>query len=371
MAETHEIITKVWIAPGCIVCDACENDCPEVFDVQEETCLIRPPAQSPDFLRPLTPSIIVAAEGCPVDVIKYETKTVEGPAPWAGQPEGAPAAAATAATHAAPAKPAAPMAPPDPKWQALLSTSKVSPSLSAGLASTVRRSPEINQTEEIVRAVDAKALGIDWRNAPPDQRAALLSVAGAYQPAPSMSQRLRDMASRAGAATRTSRRNINIALAVAWGAVAATGLTWGAMFQDFFGPKVLKEPKKIWRVGRPENFALAGMVDESFKRTPAGSEGFWIVNLQPAENRLVALSTICTHLGCIPDWKPGELKFKCPCHGSGYYVNGINFEGPTPRPLERFAISRDADGFIVVDQTKIFRQELGEWDHPESFLAIM
>src|SRR6185503_3157428 len=86
MAETHEIITKVWIAPGCIVCDACENDCPEVFDVQEDTCLIRPPAQKSDFLNPLTPSIVVAAEGCPVNVIKYETKEIEGPAPWKDQP---------------------------------------------------------------------------------------------------------------------------------------------------------------------------------------------------------------------------------------------------------------------------------------------
>ena len=41
MAETHQIITKVWIAPGCIVCDACENDCPEVFEVLEDTCIIR------------------------------------------------------------------------------------------------------------------------------------------------------------------------------------------------------------------------------------------------------------------------------------------------------------------------------------------
>ena len=64
-AETHQIVTKVWIAPGCIVCDSCENDCPEVFDVQEETCVIRPPALKADFLNPLTPSIIVAAEGCP------------------------------------------------------------------------------------------------------------------------------------------------------------------------------------------------------------------------------------------------------------------------------------------------------------------
>src|SRR3954454_22702137 len=111
MAETHQIITKVWIAPGCIVCDACENDCPEVFDVTETTCLIRPPAQSPDFLQPLTPSIIVAMEGCPVEVIKIETKEVEGKAPWADQP--APVAGGAEVVARAPAaKVAAPPAPP-------------------------------------------------------------------------------------------------------------------------------------------------------------------------------------------------------------------------------------------------------------------
>src|SRR5438552_5143056 len=144
-AETHQVVTKVWIAPGCIVCDSCENDCPEVFDVQEDTCLIRPPAMKEDFIRPLTPSIIVAAEGCPVDVIKFDTKEVEGPAPWANQPEGTPAAAGAEVVARAPAaKVAAPLGPPDPKFQVLLGTSKISPSLSAGLASTIRRSPEIN-----------------------------------------------------------------------------------------------------------------------------------------------------------------------------------------------------------------------------------
>src|SRR5439155_8852199 len=123
MAETHQIITKVWIAPGCIVCDACENDCPEVFDVQETTCLIRPPAMNPDFLKPLTPSIIVAAEGCPVNVIKFETVEVPGAAPWAGQEAEKAASAPAAGVAHAPAKAPAPMAAPDPRWQALLSTS--------------------------------------------------------------------------------------------------------------------------------------------------------------------------------------------------------------------------------------------------------
>src|SRR5205814_10491561 len=126
MAETHQEVVKVWIAPGCIVCDSCENDCPEVFDVQEQTCVIRPPAMNAEFLKPLTPSVIVAAEGCPVDVIKFETVEVPGAAPWAGkEAEAAAAAAAGGEVHAkAPAaKVAAPMGPPDPKWQALISTS--------------------------------------------------------------------------------------------------------------------------------------------------------------------------------------------------------------------------------------------------------
>lgn len=363
MAETHQIVTKVWIAPGCIVCDACENDCPEVFDVQEDTCIIRPPAQSADFLKPLTPSIQVAAEGCPVEVIKFETKEVEGPAPWANQPEGAPAAAAAAGVQAqakAPAgKAAAPMGPPDPRWQALLTTSKVSPSLSAGLGTTIRKSPEAIQAAEIVRVVDLP------KNAPADQRMAMLAVAGAYQPKPTMADRIRAAASRAADAAKVSRRSFNVALVVAWGAMAAVGLTFGAMFQDFFGPKVLKEPKKLYRVGRLADFQVPGVVDERFK-----PQGIWVVNLQPNENRLIALSTICTHLGCIPSWLPGDQKFKCPCHGSGYYKNGVNFEGPTPRPLERFRISIDPEGYVMVDESKVFRQELGEWDSPESFVML-
>jgi cytochrome b6-f complex iron-sulfur subunit len=359
MAETHQIVTKVWIAPGCIVCDSCENDCPEVFDVQEETCIIRPPAMVADFLNPLSPSIVVAAEGCPVDVIKFETKEVEGPAPWANQPAAAPAAGGEVHAKAPVAKVAAPLGPPDPKWQALLTTSKISPSLSAALGSTLRRSPDINQTADFLRAVPLP------KNAPADQRAAMLAVGGAYQPAMSLGDRLRSAASKTN---KVSRRQFSMALVVAWGALAVVGGTFGAMFQDFFGPKALKEPKKLWRVGKPEDYSVPG-VYENFKRTPDGSAGFWMVNLQD-EKKLVALSTICTHLGCIPNWLSAESKFKCPCHGSGYYITGVNFEGPTPRPLERFAVNRDPDGFVNVDMTKVYRQELGQWDDPESFVSL-
>lgn len=79
-------ITKVWIDEGCIVCNACETACPEVFNVTEDSCTIRPEvrvdaandenrvAQSPlagDFGNELEDQIIEAAEGCPVEVIKF------------------------------------------------------------------------------------------------------------------------------------------------------------------------------------------------------------------------------------------------------------------------------------------------------------
>src|SRR5207249_546687 len=156
---------------------------------------------------------------------------------------------------------------------------------------------------------------------PVDQKMAMLAVGGAYAPQQSMADRIR---ARGSSSNKVSRRNFNVALAVGWGMLGICGATMAAMFQDFFGPKVLREPKKVFRVGKIPDYGNPGVYDYK-------TLGFWIVNLQPGEERLVALSTICTHLGCIPDWKPQDLKFKCPCHGSGYYITGVNFEGPTPR----------------------------------------
>jgi ferredoxin len=59
-------IAKVWIEPGCIVCDACETIYPEVFEVQDETCVIRPGYPKDDGLK-----VQEAAEACPVEVIKF------------------------------------------------------------------------------------------------------------------------------------------------------------------------------------------------------------------------------------------------------------------------------------------------------------
>jgi cytochrome b6-f complex iron-sulfur subunit len=255
------------------------------------------------------------------------------------------------------AKAAAPMAPPDPRWQALLTNSHISQSKSATppVPSEVRSDPQVISGSQILAEARVPF------NAPADMRLATLSVGGGYLPSTPLAEQIRKAAS----GKSPTRRSFNIALAAGWAALAACTATFGAMFQDFFGPKVLKEPKKIYRVGTLDDFGNIDTVYEQYKPV-----GIWLVNLVPMEPKLIALSTICTHLGCIPNWLAGENKFKCPCHGSGYYITGINFEGPTPRPLERFAISKDADGFVVVDMSRTYRYELGDWDNPESYISL-
>jgi cytochrome b6-f complex iron-sulfur subunit len=269
------------------------------------------------------------------------------PAPRLGRARRRAAAAAggdVVATAKAPAaKIVAPPAPPDPKWQALISTSKVSPSLSANLGTTVRKSPEVIQAEEMIQAVQLP------KDAPPDQKMAMLAVGGAYAPPMSMGERIPAKATQAGPRHASQFR---LHLGRRLGRPRVCHCNVARDVPDFFGPKVLKEPKKQYRVGRLEEFANPG-VYEQYKPNE-----IWVVNLQPSENKLVALNTVCTHLGCIPNWLQGDLKFKCPCHGSGYYITGVNFEGPTPRPLERFAV-RFEDGYVYVDKTKIYRSETG------------
>ena len=68
-------VVKVWIDEGCITCDACENICPEVFHVEDDTCIIVDGVNPNEW----GDDIIEAAEACPVDVILYEVAGSEEP----------------------------------------------------------------------------------------------------------------------------------------------------------------------------------------------------------------------------------------------------------------------------------------------------
>jgi len=160
-----------------------------------------------------------------------------------------------------------------------------------------------------------------------------------------------------------SRREL-VWKAAGWGLFGYAGITSIGMLVSFLFPRAPFDPKQVFKAGRVEEYP-PGTVNEAYKE----KYQVWVCNGEYQGKRCIyALSTICTHLGCTPNWLEADRKFKCPCHGSGYYQNGINFEGPAPRPLERYRIYIGDDGQIVVDKTKKFQQEKGEWENPDSYL---
>ena len=65
------------------------------------------------------------------------------------------------------------------------------------------------------------------------------------------------------------------------------------------------------------------------------------------EDKLVALSAICTHAGCICEWQADKKQVFCPCHGGVFDLEGNVVAGPPPRPLAKYRISVQ-DGKITV-----------------------
>ena len=156
------------------------------------------------------------------------------------------------------------------------------------------------------------------------------------------------------------------ALACGFSLLAATHLLWLLGLARFMFPNVVIEPPTKFKAGRPEDYD-PGQVETRFTTR----FGVWIVRHEyEGQPQIYALRAYCTHLGCIPNWLDAEQKFKCPCHGSGFHKDGINFEGPAPRPLERFAIHIADDGQLEVDKSLTFQQELGQWRDPRSFVPV-
>jgi cytochrome b6-f complex iron-sulfur subunit len=138
---------------------------------------------------------------------------------------------------------------------------------------------------------------------------------------------------------------------IVWSAVAAFLVTSFLMFVRFFLTRSILEPSSTFRIGPPGDYALG--VDTKWQQ----QYRIWVTK---TSDRLFVIYARCTHLGCTPDWKASENKFKCPCHGSGYDSEGINFEGPAPRPMDRARVALDAEGQIVVDTGKLFSWPKGE-----------
>ena len=152
-------------------------------------------------------------------------------------------------------------------------------------------------------------------------------------PAPPEAKGGKQPAKKAGAKAEAAGEDRRGFLMAGFAGLSAATFLWTMAVVKFMFPNVLREPPSKFKVGFPDAFP-SGQVATKYK----AQFGVWVINTEyNGQSQLVALKTVCTHLGCTPNWLEAEQKFKCPCHGSGFYKDGINFEG---LPLARWNATR-------------------------------
>ena len=128
-------------------------------------------------------------------------------------------------------------------------------------------------------------------------------------------------------------------------ALGIAGVGAAVVTYRYLSPNVLFEPPTSFRVGSPDDYPVNSI-------TFIQNQQVYIVHVPEG---FYAVSAVCTHLGCITQWKPDDNLIECPCHGSKFKRDGIKVAGPAPRPLPHFSISLTPDGALMVDTQEILK----------------
>lgn len=124
------------------------------------------------------------------------------------------------------------------------------------------------------------------------------------------------------------------------GAVILSSLTVLAGIFRMTKADVHYEESRKSKIGKPEEFPAGTVKKLDDKKVFIFAE----------KDGLHAISSVCTHLGCIVHAAEGG--FQCPCHGSKFNEKGKVVSGPAPGNLPWLEISRHVDGSIVVDAAR-------------------
>jgi cytochrome b6-f complex iron-sulfur subunit len=106
----------------------------------------------------------------------------------------------------------------------------------------------------------------------------------------------------------------------------------------FLKPRVTYGEPNKFLIGRPEDFPSGARMAIDTRRVCIVREG----------NKIAAISTTCTHLGCIV--APSPVGYACPCHGSHFDVDGNVTGGPAPKALAWYKVSLTPSGELEVDK---------------------
>lgn len=120
------------------------------------------------------------------------------------------------------------------------------------------------------------------------------------------------------------------------------------------GPALQEDTEEDWiRLGSTSKVEVG--TPTLFKTTVEKQTG-WIIDqrelsfyvLTEDGREYVAMSNICTHLGCRVRWIEDQDQFFCPCHNAAFDKDGEVLNGPPPRPLDQYEVKVEGDQLFVL-----------------------
>ena len=121
----------------------------------------------------------------------------------------------------------------------------------------------------------------------------------------------------------------------------------------FAGLKVLapagKQDKELawFPLLSEDDVPRAGVRKTELVYSVAGKERKARVFIVSSAEKLTVLSAVCSHLGCLVNYRRETKEFVCPCHGGKYDITGKNIEGPPPMPLTKYPVEVK-NGIVMV-----------------------
>ncbi len=131
------------------------------------------------------------------------------------------------------------------------------------------------------------------------------------------------------------------------GAIGISAAGALALTANYLSPNVVKEPPTKFKIGMPDEYPPGSVTLDKEQK---------VFIVRAKEGNFYALSAVCTHLGCITNWKQEEDIIACPCHGSRFSKEGVKVAGPAPRSLPRYSMSLE-DGQLVVDKSVVVGED--------------
>lgn len=134
---------------------------------------------------------------------------------------------------------------------------------------------------------------------------------------------------------------------LSWSSLAGAIVALMGGIWSYLRPNAYQAPPSLVAIGRLESYALDRPMLFAAQR-------LYIIR---RPERLLALSAVCTHLGCLVRWDEASHTFICPCHGGHYDAEGVRLAGPPPRDLPLYPVFLSASGQLIADTSQFLDRD--------------